>query len=166
MGYYVHITDSNAVIRLDEMPAALDALRALDARDDLKSGGSSAGDKWFSWMNDFDLANAPSVASVLEKLGFDVDHGSYGGLSIIGYDNKTGDEGIFIQTLAPFIESGSYIEWQGEDNGAYRWGFHDGEMQTQYDVRIPSWEVTANPIEDHVALNAVIAAARSRIAGK
>jgi hypothetical protein len=164
MGYYVHITDSNAGIGLDEMPAALDALRALDARDDLKSGGSSAGDKWFSWMNDFDLANAPSVASVLERLGFDVDHDSYGGLSIIGYDNKKGDEGIFIQTLAPFIESGSYIEWQGEDSQAYRWGFHGGEMETQYDRRVPSWTVMDNPIEAHLAFRAKYVAAR--MAGK
>lgn len=164
MGYYVHITDSFAVIPYENLPAALDALRGLDARDDLKSGGSGAGDRWFRWMNEFDLANAPSVLSVLEKLGFEVDSDGHEGLSIIGYDDKTGDEGIFIQTLAPFIESGSYIEWRGEDNEAYRWDFHDGDMQTQYDRRIPSWTVMDNPIEAQVALLAKFAAAR--MAGK
>jgi len=160
MGYYVHITYSNAVIPSENLPAALDALRGLDARDDLKSGGSSAGDKWFSWMNDYDLANAPSVASVLEQLGFVVDSDGRGDLSIIGYDNKTGDEGIFIQTLAPYIESGSYIEWEGEDNEAYRWELCDGGMETQYDRRIPSWVSTTNPIEAHLEISARIVAAR------
>lgn len=154
MGYYVHITESNAVIRLENLPAALDALRGLDARDDLKSGGSGAGDKWFSWMNDYDLANAPSVASVLERLGFEVDVDEYGGVEIIGYDSKIGDEGVFIQTLAPYIESGSYIEWEGEDGQPYRWHFHHGLMTTQHGERITSWDFADNPIEERVARNA------------
>ena len=160
MGYYVHITYSNAVIPAENLPAALDALRGLDARDDLKSGGSSAGDKWFSWMNHFDLANAPTVLSVLEQLGFEVDSDGRGGLSIIGYDSKTGDEGIFIQTLAPYIESGSYIEWQGEDNEAYRWHFHHGLMTTEYNKCVPSWERIPNPVESHLEISARIVAAR------
>jgi len=164
MGYYVQITYSNAVIYSEHLPAALEALRALDARDDLKSGGSNRGDKWFAWMNDFDLANATSVVSVLKKLGFEADSDAHGGLEIGGYDSKMGDEGIFIQTLAPYIESGSYIEWQGEDNEAYRWHFHHGLMTTEYDRRVPSWVRMDNPIESHIALNARFAA--SHMAGK
>jgi len=163
MGYYVHITYSNAVIPAENLPAALDALRELDARDDLKSGGSSAGAKWFSWMNDFDLANAPSVASVLERLGFDVSEDEWGGLSIEGYEDKTGDEGIFIQTLAPYIETGSHVEWQGEDGEAYRWHFHHGLMTTEYDRRLPSWQHTDNPIEAHLKLSAVFAANKTSL---
>lgn len=154
MGYYVQITWSNTVIPAENLPAALDALRKLDERDDLKSGGSSTGDKWFSWMNDYPLANAPSVPSVLEALGFDVNVDGHGGVEIIGYDSKIGDEGVFIQTLAPYIESGSSIEWEGEDGSCYRWHFHHGLMTTQHGERITSWDVAANPIEEKVARNA------------
>lgn len=133
MGYYVRIDSSNFVV--PESPEVLAAIHDMDTRfDDIKRGGSfSAGtvtERWFSWMPP-DLSQFKSVADVLRALGFEIDEGD-GQISVYGYDNKTGQEDLFLAVMAPFVKDGSYIEWVGEEGERWRNVVHNGRLTVQY----------------------------------
>ena len=128
MGYYVDYEGTISYPRADEQRLA-EALWALNHRHDLKNGGRHPKtgdpyeDNWFSWMPTRWHENEPSVAEVLEMLGFTVDETlpdeervSY----VVAYNNKIGDEDKFIATLA---ENGAEISLycRGEDGEGWRW---------------------------------------------
>ena len=45
---------------------------------------------------------------------------------------KSGDEDILFRAIAPFVESGSFIEMRGEDGCQWRCLFHKGELHEIY----------------------------------
>lgn len=146
MGYYVNIVESNCVIKKNNFDAAYNAVCELNRHDNLKCGGqygenlpvkpadsksvSNSPHKWFSWMDwNYDETCA-NLVEVLDMLGFDV-YETDDAIEITGYDNKSGQEDIFLEALAPYIENGSYIHWSGEDD--YKWSniFENGKMITR-----------------------------------
>jgi hypothetical protein len=141
MGYYVTLMDSDVSIPASKLDEAYQAILKLNERDDLKSGGRWPGhdcprpegldfhpNRWFSWMP-ADLTECGSLRGVLEHLGFDCDE-FHGDLSLISYDSKTGQEDLFLETLAPFISDGC-MQWRGEDGFLFRWVFENGVMRQQ-----------------------------------
>ena len=134
MGYYV---SGNGALRIksENLGKAYEALMALqDAPPKSKRGGSSGGDKapryWYSWMPE-DLRTLADTTAVFAELGFETRiEEPTGDLIISCYDNKTGQEDVFIAAAAPFIEDGDY-EWTGEDGTFWLWKFEDGRMFVQ-----------------------------------
>lgn len=148
MGYNAQIIGADFTLPADKLDAAFEALKELNQRDDLKSGGSwgSLPDgtygkvgSHFSWMDDDYDKTAQSAEHILLMLGFNISDAYEGeGIEIIGYDSKMGDEEHFIRALAPFVKPGSYLEWEGEDSKRWRWDF-DGETMRESTGRIV-WE--------------------------
>ena len=100
----------------------------LNKNDDLKRGGSSTGEKWFSWMD----ANYPETCKtdldVLVELGFDVEEGDEG-LVIYAYDNKSGQEELFLEAISDLLRTVDnknsslnkpFIVWRGEDDMVWK----------------------------------------------
>ena len=121
MGYYVNIESSTFMILKKDYEDAYVAMCALNQFDNIKRGGSYHKDsetgeavenKWFSWM----LPNYPDTCltaeDIFQELGFEINT-SETGLEIWGYDNKTGQEDLFLEACCPWA-SGN-IEWRGED---------------------------------------------------
>lgn len=133
MGYYVNTEDINIVIPKDLLEPAYKAVLAMNENDDLKRGGSfgpkSERKCWFSWMPE-DLSTLPDLKAVLLDLGFeDTNYNANGDLVLGHYNNKTGQEDLFLHTIAPFVEEGSYAIWKGEDNAFYKWEFDGDAMK-------------------------------------
>lgn len=129
MGYYIRIDDVDWEIK--ETPESLSTIREMPTKyDGIKRGGSSSGERWFSWMNDTEIESAESVESVFNQLGFETES-TEGGFKLLGYDSKTGQEDLFLAVMAPFTVSGSYIEWVGEDNSQWKYVISEGRMYTQ-----------------------------------
>jgi hypothetical protein len=132
MGYYVRGDSYKFMLKAGQEDAIRAAIRELNTHDELKNGGQSKGgvtvQKWFSWMNDFDYDSDFTTVELLERLGFDVTVNEDGDITNLFYDGKTGQEDLFLATLAPFIEDGSSIDWQGEEDERWRWVFEGGEM--------------------------------------
>lgn len=132
MGYYVDITDCRFFIPENEI--VLNELKGANQKyDHLKTGGSWGNgeqqQKWFSWMPaDYDQ-KVNSVQEVFEMLGFDCEYDSDKGMvEIVGYGDKTGAEDVFLSVVAPYVESGSYIEWRGEDGELWRNEVRNGQL--------------------------------------
>lgn len=132
MGYNVSTRGSDFTIPADKLDAATQALKDLNKRDELKSGGSyGPGDKreyWFSWMPANYDETMHTAAEILESLGFTLSTDNDGSISIDYYDSKSGDEDKFIAALAPFVAEGSYINWEGEDGQHWRDEVRGGEI--------------------------------------
>lgn len=131
MGYYVELHSSDWEI--EDNPRSLQAIRSMPKKyHAIKRGGSSNGDKWFSWMNDSDIENAKSVESVFNKLGFETEPGTKPNtFRLIGYNSKTGQEDLFIGVMAPWTAEGSSMEWTGEDGERWRYYIENSRMYTQ-----------------------------------
>ena len=126
MGYYIDLTD--AEWEITESPESLATVREMPVKyHHIKRGGSSNGEKWFSWMNDTDIENAETVESVFNQLGFETETVD-GGFKLTGYNSKTGQEDLFLAVMAPFTKHGSYIEWRGEDGALWAYHIKDGRM--------------------------------------
>lgn len=131
MGYYVSLTSANWEI--EDNPRSLQAIRSMPTKyRSLMRGGSSNGEKWFSWMNNADIENAKCVEDVFKALGFSTEPGSKPNTFMLtAYDSKTGQEDLFILVMAPWTTEGSNMEWTGEDNEMWRYYIEDGKLMYQ-----------------------------------
>jgi len=128
MGYYIRLDDADWEVK--ETPEALATIREMPVKyHGIKRGGSSNGEKWFSWMNDTEIENAVNVETVFQQLGFETES-TDGGFKLIGYDSKTGQEDLFLGVIAPYSVQGSYVEFIGEDDAHYRYEVNNGKMYT------------------------------------
>lgn len=132
MGYYVSITGSDFRITPENQVLAYQAMCELNNHDELKRGGSWSGgeqtEAWFSWMPKDYPTECRDFSAILECLGFFiVKMGDE--IVELNYDDKTGQEDLFLNACAPFVEDGSYIDWRGEDGDAYRFAFSNCEMK-------------------------------------
>jgi hypothetical protein len=126
MGYYIDLTE--AEWEISESPEALATIREMPTKyHAIKRGGSSNGEKWFSWMNDTEIETTDTVENVFNQLGFETDKVD-GGFQLTAYNSKTGQEDLFLAVMAPFTKDGSYVEWRGEDGALWRYEIRDGRM--------------------------------------
>jgi hypothetical protein len=126
MGYYIDLTD--AEWEISESPEALATIREMPVKyHAIKRGGSSNGEKWFSWMNDTEIETTDTVENVFNQLGFETDKVD-GGFKLTAYNSKTGQEDLFLAVMAPFTKDGSYIEWRGEDGALWKFEIRNGRM--------------------------------------
>lgn len=121
MGYYVNIQESEFLIPTDNLDKALERFKALNHDPNAhKNGGSSSGEKWFSWMpTDYDK-HVTTAEEVLILLGFDT-FADEKGVHIHGYDSKIGDEGQFLNAIRDLVDVSCYIIWRGEDGEFWKW---------------------------------------------
>ena len=100
----------------------------LNKNDDLKRGGSSTGEKWFSWMDANYPETCKTALDVLVELGFDVEEGDEG-LVIYAYDNKSGQEELFLEAISDLLRTVDnknsslnkpFIVWRGEDDMVWK----------------------------------------------
>lgn len=134
MGYYVEILSSDFTIPYSNIEEAYRRLIALNDRDDLKRGGNWGGEydarlprpegfdyhpgKWFSWMYADYPARCNSLRDIFIQLGFTVDINDNGDLILSEYDNKTGQEDMFLDEIID-LTTGE-INWRGEDDALWK----------------------------------------------
>lgn len=126
MGYYVRIIRSTAVIPKAALPTVYQKMCALNTtHHDQKHGGRWSGNEkvesWFSWMDsDYDVT-CKDACEIFEMLGFEVEYDAAGNLEILGYDDKTGQEGLFLDAIK--YDGFGVIEWLGEGGDIYKTEF-------------------------------------------
>ena len=92
------------------------------------TGGQTT--RHYSWVDAADFQVSKTIEGVLEAWRWeaDVDEAT-GDISYVHFrGEKLGDDEVLWRAIAPFVESGSYIEMNGEDGGAWCWRFVDGKF--------------------------------------
>ena len=126
MGYYITLQDANFTIPADKLDEATRRLKALNHKPGVyKRGGSYSGGKqaasWFSWMSEKYDEELDSAKEIFEALGFDTETNEAGDLSLVYYDNKTGQEDLFLQEVSDLANEGWYLQFHGEDGAIFRY---------------------------------------------
>lgn len=154
MGYYIQTTESQIHVSAKNFQDAYRAMCSLNNNDNIKRGGRWGGDgidrneprpegatfhpaRWFSWMP----ADFPNVCKtfqeVMESLGFHCTYNEESGdLVHLTYDNKRGQEELFLNAIAPYVAKGSYIAFRGEDDNEWRLFFDGVGMTTQNATKV------------------------------
>lgn len=108
MGTYINI-EAQMVMKPENESLAVQAVRDLNKRDDLKRGGSSNGQKWFSWMPENYANSIETIEDIFSEtmLGFSVwkrvdDNGNF--VYNMSYNDKWGQHELFFVAIAPFME--------------------------------------------------------------
>lgn len=140
MGYCISINDSKFAIRRKHKDAAFEAVkRAHSAPTDVtKQGGDKFGRKSahtesipiggrFAWLPEDYISRCSTLEEVFEEWRYPVETNDFGDITGIDfYGEKIGDEVELFRVIAPFVESGSYLEMHGEDGAFWRWVFKNG----------------------------------------
>lgn len=150
MGYYIETINSEMFIRKENFEKAYQALVELNKNpeyDSKKRGGASQIEyepgktvgkddprpegysyhpaKWFSWLpaNWPEDENCGNLEDLLEFMGFNLALDESGNIHGMYYNDKIGAEHTFLEHIAEYIESGSCIDFRGEDGEMWRLAF-------------------------------------------
>lgn len=127
MGYYVSIVESTAKIPANNLEKAYKAMCALNTtHDHVKRGGSWSGGKqtkrYFSWMDENYPETCSDANEILNQLGFETEYDDNGDLLIVDYDNKAGQEDLFLKAI-DHLAVGE-ITWKGEEGETWTTEFN------------------------------------------
>lgn len=146
MGYYVDCTESKLRFKgdaPDERMLAEYVKEKMFTDEALKtkaSGGSyprpttkdydATKYHWYSWTDSMVCRKAETVWEIIDEFVDEIVMNEDGSWQII-FSSKTGQEDVLFETLAPFMEPGSYANWTGEDDSHWRWEFDGEKMITR-----------------------------------
>lgn len=85
----------------------------------------------YAWVDSDDLRSACSkknLKMVFQCWGFSIEATKNTDEYIIDFDNKLGDEEIFMKRIAPFISRGE-IFWTGEDGAMWKYEYKEGQVR-------------------------------------
>lgn len=112
MGYYISQRDCDFVIKAENMPEACETLQKL--RDDKM--------QWPPY----------SISEFVKNMrwwGYDTDFNEDGDcIDIFKEQGKFVCDDEMFSSIAPYVEHGSFIEFEGEDGYLWRYVFTHGEM--------------------------------------
>lgn len=122
MGYCKNQVDSSFFISADCIPKVIQAIKGIP------KNSKSWSDGGYAWVSEY--SNLEDIVELFRawryKIGFDnkgnIDSISFGG-------EKYGNCNVLFEAIAPFVLTGSFIEWRGEDGAAWRDVFVNGKYK-------------------------------------
>jgi len=125
MGYCMEQRDTNFKIKKENVAEAFKACQTLFGKETIEDSGG----RHFSWVDTKVLMEATNLKEFMEEWRWEIVLDEDGNVTDIGFEgDKIGDDEYLFNTIAPFVESGSFIEMSGEDGCLWRWVFKDGKL--------------------------------------
>lgn len=128
MGYCIRQRES--CFEVFNKESALAAIKALATQTHRMNGGSSDGSRWFSWVNTSEFLNAKTFEEAMRAWRWDYGDEDFETAWLDFTGEKSGDDKILFDAIAPFVKAGSYIEMEGEDGEIWRWCFNGHSCET------------------------------------
>lgn len=134
MGYCMNQGAVQFCIKAAKKHAAWKATRPLLEETTKMGGYSYSGSKTtrhWSWVDMGDFQMSKTIEGVLEAWRWEpeVDEKTGDVIGLEFHGEKLGDDEVLWKAIAPFVESGSFIEMHGEDGGQWTWNFVDGKLK-------------------------------------
>ena len=117
--------DSKFRIKLENLPKVKAVIKALHGKESIDFDD---GPSHFSWVDE-DFYKLNTAIQLMQAFRWEPtidDNGDVADINFTG--EKLGDDKIFFEAIAPFVESDSYIEMKGEDDEKWRWVFKKGKL--------------------------------------
>lgn len=127
MGYCIKMTDSNFSIKSENFAKALEALKGAFKEENMTI--SDASGKHFSWVSTKRVLDCDTLEKALEEIRYLSVYDENGDIcNLVFTGQKYGDEDVFFNALAPYVEAGSYLCFEGEDGDIWTWAFSGGKV--------------------------------------
>ena len=102
--------------------------KLLDERKTKARGGGSDGKKWYAFTDNEEVDNAKTLEELIIAFNWRAETDDEGNIETIQCEcEKSGQDILLFEALAPFVKKDSYIEMDGEDGAVWRWIF-DGNI--------------------------------------
>ena len=128
MGYCMNMQDSSFHIPEASFSDALAAIKSVMNIADKMRGGSLErvveARKWYSWVNTDAVLASETLLEAMRVWRWKPcvsDSGDIDGISFLG--EKSGQDEVLFEAIAPFVKRDSYICMHGEDGALWRWHF-------------------------------------------
>ena len=118
MGYCMEQRDRTFKIKAEKIDSAFNACKKMITPD-----------ANYAWVDLTELENATTLKEFIDVWGWEVVETKEGIVDIGFCSEKLGDDRELFDVIAPYVESGSFIEMIGEDGEMWRWVFEDGKCK-------------------------------------
>ena len=136
MGYCVDINISGLnIVGAENIKGALAAINAMHDPKVLAKqagGGSSTGERWYSWVRNPSDEGFKSLVDAMKAWRYDAGMDLEGETPVVTIEcfdgEKWGDDEFMYEAIAPFVSEGCKIACLGEDGDQWRYTFNDGKV--------------------------------------
>lgn len=132
MGYYIEMTDSKFEIKKENFEKALKSLKSVFVPKNMNCCDYICGKQYphFSWVDTHSVLRSKTLGEALEEIRYEPEYNDNGDICNVEFTGqKYGSENVFFNALAPYVESGSYIAFEGEDGDIWEWSFNNGKVE-------------------------------------
>lgn len=124
MGFGMRQVASYFIIRKENLPATLQAIKELHGKETVKLGPKHH----FRYANP-DFYKAETIDKIFKDWRWTPSFNEEGDLDDLQFrGEKLGDEEILFKQIAPFVEHGCDIEMTGDNDARWVWAFENGEF--------------------------------------
>ena len=128
MGYCIEMLDSKFKIKKEDFDKALESLKSVFVKDRMTCQDSSG--YHYSWINTNYVLEAETLSEALEEIRYETIYDDNGNIIQVEFTGeKLGDDMIFFEALAPYVEDESYISFAGEDGYLWKYIFEKGKVK-------------------------------------
>ena len=132
MGYCIEMTESNFVIKKENFDRALKSLKDIFVPENMSCCDYISGKKYlhFRWVDTETVLESTNLGEALEEIRYIPEYNQSGDICNLDFTGeKCGEEEIFFKALAPYVETGSYLCFEGEDGSTWKWDFSGGKVE-------------------------------------
>lgn len=136
MEYSMKMTDQNFSIKKENFQQALDNLKDIYLDTDITANDYVDGKAYlqrYMWVNAIEVLKSKTLDEAMKAIRYKPLYDSNGNINSIEFTGQRfGDEGIFFNALRPFVVSGSYLCFAGDDGTSWKWSFDDGKIDVVF----------------------------------
>lgn len=132
MGYIIKMIESDFVVRKDNFERALESLKSVFIPENMTCKDYINGVEYphFSWVNTKTVLESKTLEDAMMEIRYIPLYNADGDIYKLEFTGeKYGDEEVFFNALAPYVESDSYLSFVGEDGAIWKWIFNDGKVE-------------------------------------
>lgn len=136
MGYCIEMTDSNFIIRKNNFEKALEALKKVFVPENMSCMDHINGENYphFSWVDTKIVLDSTTLEEAMDEIRYTPIYNIDGDICDVEFTGeKYGDENVFFAALSPYVETGSYLSFEGEDGESWKWIFKNETVEQKYE---------------------------------
>ena len=129
MGYCMRQKlDGMFFIPQESINDAYQAIKSLKGQETVKDSRG----RHFYWV-DYNFDKLPTFDAIMKAWRWSPEYDSAGNVTRLSFTGeKSGDDLVLFNAIAPFVQDGSYIEMLGEDGDRWRWIFQDNKCEEKH----------------------------------
>ncbi|SEW31632.1 hypothetical protein [[Clostridium] fimetarium] len=133
MGYPIEMTGCKFIIKKEDFKNALEGLKSVFTPEIMPYKTYDNDGKecyYFSWVNTKTVLESTTLEEAMKKIRYTPIFNLNGDICKVEFTGESnGDDAVFFDALAPYVQAGSYLRFKGGYGEKWKWIFEDGEVE-------------------------------------